>query len=145
MKINIMDFIKPVMEVDEVHIKGGDEGWIPIDANGLAFMKPLWTSADSGGWAVLYRWKAGYNAPKHKHLGSIHAYIVSGKLQLRNSVLEAGDYTYEPNGVIHEETLALEDTVHLNIGDGPVVFFNEQGITHYFSWEQVERLRVAHQ
>jgi len=141
--MHIMDIISPATNIADLHVKGSDEDWIAIDANGKAYMKPLWTSPDSGGWAVLYRWLAGYEAPAHKHLGAIHAYVVSGKLQVRDGLLEAGDYVYEPNGVIHEKTVALEDTVHLNIGDGPVLFFDDNGITNYFGWEQIEKLKAA--
>ena len=37
-------------------------------------------------------WKRGYVAPPHKHLAGAHAFIISGKLQVRNGVLNAGDY-----------------------------------------------------
>mgnify|MGYP001812551567 CR=1 FL=1 len=141
--MSFKDLIAPAMDIADIHIKAEDGAWLPIDPDGKAFMKPLWTSADSGGWAVLYRWKSGYEAPPHKHLGAIHVYVVSGKLQVRGAQLCAGDYVYEPNGVIHERTLALEDSVHLNIGDGPILFFDDNGITHYFSWEQIEQLQSA--
>ena len=36
-----------------------------------------------------------------------HAYILSGKLQVRDGVLNAGDYVYEPNGVLHDEVVAI--------------------------------------
>ena len=130
-------------ELRDILVRGSGQDWIPIDPEGRAFAKPLWTSPDSGGWAVLYNWKAGFVAPAHKHLGAIHAYVISGRLKLRDYELAAGDYVYEPNGIIHEETTAVEDTVHLNIADGPVLFFDDSGITQYFGWEQIEQLRLA--
>lgn len=48
---------------------------------------------------------------------------MSGKLQVRDGVLNAGDYVYEPNGMLHGETTALEDTEYLFICNGPVLFF----------------------
>ena len=40
--------------------------------------------------------------------------------------------------------------MHLNIADGPVLFFDDNGFNAYFGWEQVEALRqtvqqTAHQ
>ena len=141
--MDINKLVQPILDVQDLHVPGGDAGWLPTDPDGKAFVKPLWTSPESGGWAVLFRWKAGYQAARHKHLGSIHVYVVSGRLQLRDRELAAGDYNYEPNGIIHDETMALEDTVHLNIADGPVVFYDDDGLTSYFGWEQVEALRRA--
>ena len=142
--MDVRNYIKAPIPIEDIFVPGDDDaGWLATDPNGNAFVKPLWTSPDSGGWAVLLKWKAGYKAPAHKHLGAIHAFVVSGKLQLRDKELNAGDYIYEANGVIHEETLALEDTVHLNIADGPVLFFDDNGFNAYFGWEQIEALRQA--
>ncbi len=140
--MEIPDYLKPTHSgIKDVLVKSSEKDWIPIDPDGQALVKPLWTSPDSGGWAVLYHWKQGFCAPAHKHLGAIHVFIVSGKLQLRDTQLCSGDYVYEPNGIVHDATTALEDTVHLNIADGPVAFFDEKGITQYFGWEQVEQMR----
>lgn len=137
--MDVMKFIAPASpDVADTHVPAGDEGLMQTDADGLAFMKVLWTSP-AGGWAVLYKWKKGYVAPAHKHLGAIHAYIVSGRLKLRDMVLEAGDYVHEANGMVHGVTEALEDTVHINIADGPILFFNEEGFTSYVGWEQITR------
>ena len=87
-------------------------------------------------------WKKGYVAPPHKHLAGAHAYILSGKLQVRDGILNAGDYVYEPSGVLHDETTALEDTTYLFICNGAVLFFDENGFTRYPNWEVMEKLRT---
>jgi hypothetical protein len=46
--------------------------------------------------------------------------------------------------VLHGATTALEDTEYLFICNGAVLFFNEDGFTSYLSWEELERLRAAH-
>ena len=61
----------------------------------------------------------------------------------RYSVLSTGDYDYEPNGVLHGATTALEDTEYLFICNGAVLFFNDDGFTSYLSWEELERMRAA--
>ena len=119
-----------------------DEPWIET-APGMAWMKVLWTGAESGRWAALFRWTKGYVASPHKHLAAAHTYVLKGKLQVRDGVLDAGDYDYEPNGVLHGATTALEDTEYLFICDGPVVFYDENGITSYLGWEQLQRSRDA--
>ncbi len=107
---------------------------------GKAYIKVLWTGAESGTWSVLLKWKKGYVAAPHKHLSAAHTFILSGKLQVRDGTLDAGDYVYEPNGMVHDATTALEDTEYLFICEGPVLFFDGEQFTGYFGWEQVQRL-----
>ena len=125
-------------------VKGGESGWIPNDAEGLAFIKVLFIGEESGQWGVLFRWKKGYVAGPHKHLSSAHTYVLSGKLEIRDGVLEAGDYMYERNGMVHESTKALEDTEYLFICEGPLVFYNEEGVVGYFGWEEVSRMKAGY-
>jgi len=70
----------------------------------LSSVKVLWVGRETGIWASLHQWKKGYVAPPHKHLAGAHAFIISGKLQVRNGVLNAGDYVYEPSGILHDAT-----------------------------------------
>jgi anti-sigma factor ChrR (cupin superfamily) len=127
----------------DTFVKGDDTGWIPNDAEGKAFMKVLFVSEETGQWGVLFRWKQGYVAGPHKHLSPAHTFILSGKLEIRDGVLEAGDYSYERNGMIHEKTEALEDTEYFFLCDGPLVFYDENGITGYLGWEEVARMKAA--
>ena len=69
--------------------------------------------------------------------------MLSGRLRVRDGILEPGDYVYEPNGMVHEATTALEDTEYLFICDGPVLFFDDREITGYFGWEQLHQLRKS--
>lgn len=124
----------------DVLVRGGEAGWIALDADGMAEVKPLWASGESGEWAILLRWKKGYMAAPHKHLGAVHVYVIAGSLRVRDCVVNAGDYMYEPNGIVHDETEALTDCVHLNIANGPVLFFDANGIERYVSWEQVAQM-----
>jgi anti-sigma factor ChrR (cupin superfamily) len=114
--------------------------WIEI-AHGMAHMKILWLAPESGRWSVLLRWKKGYVARPHKHLSGAHAFILSGRLQVRDGTLEVGDYVYEPNGMVHGETTALEDTEYLFICDGPVLYYDDDGFTGYLGWEQLQRMQ----
>ena len=64
---------------------------------------------------------------------------------LGDGVLDAGSYVYEPNGMIHGATTALEDTEYLFICDGPVLFFDDDGFSYYLGWEELERMKAAHE
>jgi anti-sigma factor ChrR (cupin superfamily) len=119
-----------------------EEPWIETHPR-MAWMKLLWIGPETGRWVALFRWNKGYVAAPHKHLSDAHAYVLSGKLELRDVVLEAGDYNYEPNGVLHGATTALEDSVYLFVCNGPLVFFNNEGLTHYVGWEEIQRMDDA--
>ena len=54
----------------------------------------------------------------------------------------AGDYIYEPSGILHDATTALEDTTYLFICNGAVLYFDENNFTRYLNWEVVERMRT---
>ena len=118
--------------------------WMPMpDDPKRAFMKILWTGSESGSWAVLLRWLKGYSAPAHKHLSAAHVFVISGKLQVRTGIIQAGDYLYEANGMVHGATTALEDTEYLFICNGPVLFFDQDKFTSYLSWEELRRMQAA--
>ena len=140
--MDIYKYMQPPADAVTDHlVKAGEMEWVQTDREGQAFIKVLWTCPKSGGWAVLYKWLKGYSAPAHKHLGAVHAFVLSGKLQLRGMVQEAGDYSYEANGMIHDATTALEDTIYLNIADGPILMFRDGAFTHYIGWEQMYALQ----
>lgn len=133
--------ISPVnSELMDSLAKSSSMDWIET-APGQAYIKVLWVGPETGRWAVLLKWKKGYVAPAHKHLSAAHTFILSGRLQVRDGTLEAGDYVYEPNGMVHDATTALEDTEYLFICDGPVLFFAEDSFTGYLGWEQLQRMR----
>ncbi|MDH4383440.1 MAG: cupin domain-containing protein [Gammaproteobacteria bacterium] len=132
-------------ELMDTLVKASSSEWIPqpMDPE-KAFIRVLYTGAESGRWAVHFRWLKGFVAPPHKHLSASHTFILSGKLQVRDGTLDAGDYVYEPNGMIHGATTALEDTEYLFICDGPVLFFDDNGFTAYLGWEELRRMQQGH-
>ena len=132
-------------ELMDTLVQASEDDWIPQPMDPKrAFIRVLYTGAESGRWAVQFRWLKGFVAPQHKHLSASHTFILKGKLQVRDGTLNTGDYVYEPNGMIHGATTALEDTEYLFICDGPVLFFDENGFTRYLGWEELRRLKEAH-
>ena len=93
-------------ELLDMIVKDDESAWIPTDPDGQAAMRVLWTGEETGRWAVLLRWKKGYVAPPHKHLSAAHTFVLKGKLSVRDGVIEAGDYIYERNGMVHGPTSA---------------------------------------
>ena len=131
-------------ELLDTLVAANDGDWIPTDEEGTSFIKVLWTGAETGRWAALFRWSKGYAAGAHKHLAAAHTFVLSGKLQVRDGVVEAGAYIYERNGMIHEATTALEDTEYLFISDGPVLLYDDNSFTGYLGWEELERLQAEY-
>ena len=131
--------VSPVnSELMDTLVEASKMEWMQTDEK--AFMKILYTGSESGSWAVLLKWLKGYVAAPHKHLSGSHTFILSGSLQVRDGVLNAGDYVYEPNGMLHGETTALEDTEYLFICNGPVLFFDDEKFSGYLGWEELERM-----
>ena len=138
--MNVPTQVKPLNgEVMDTLVRASEMEWKQTSEK--SFVKILYTGKESGSWTVLYRWLKGYRAKPHKHLGGSHTFLISGKLRVRDSVLKAGDYVYEANGMIHDETEALEDTDYIFVCTGPIVYFEDGRISGLKTWEDVEKLR----
>ena len=132
-------------ELMDTLVKSSDMDWIPQEMDPeRAFMKLLWSDSESGRWLAHFKWLKGFVAPQHKHLSAAHTFVLYGKLQVRDGVLETGDYVYERNGMIHGATTALEDTEYLFLCDGPVLFYDEDSFVGYLGWEELRRMKEAH-
>jgi anti-sigma factor ChrR (cupin superfamily) len=119
-----------------------DKKWLEVDP-GNVWIKVLWTNADSGAWAVLYRWSKGYVAPPHRHLSDAHMLVLSGALKVRDGCFGPGDYGYEPKGAVHGSTTTLEDCVYLFICNGPILMTEDEEATipsYEFGCEQVRMI-----
>ena len=117
-----------------------DTPW--IEQSPMTFVKVLWVGRETNSWALLGLWKAGFVSGRHKHLAAAHVFVVSGKMATGDVIMTAGDYIYEPAGVMHEATTAIEDTVQLFISEGPIARLDaEGGITSITNWEDIERMR----
>ena len=133
--------IRPIFQDIQDTLIRADEPWIERSPNDK--VKVLWVGRETGSWATLHHWKKGYAAPPHKHLSGAFAFILSGRLQVRDTVYGPGDFLYEANGMVHGATEALEDTEYLFLCDGPVLFFDKDGFTGYRGWEEVLRMQQA--
>lgn len=97
--------------------------------------KLLRTCSVTGTWVVLFRTIAGGSVPSHKHISAAEYFLLKGKVEVRGGkenggiTSVAGDYGYEPNGVIHEQTYFPEPTEYLFISHGPIQYLDENGNT----------------
>ncbi len=138
--------ISPVnSEVMDALVHGDELDWIPqrFDPE-RQFVKVLWVGRESGRLAVLIRSLKGSVVPQHKHLGDAHVFVLKGRLKVRDAEVRAGDYLYEANGMVHYETLALEDTEYLFIMSGAVLFFDDNAFLGYQGWEEFPRAQEDH-
>ena len=135
--------INPVnSELMDTLVEASKMDWRPyIEGDDRAFVKILYTGSESGSWAVLFRWLKGFTSDPHTHLASYHTYILSGQIEVRDGLLNAGDYVYEPNGMLHDKTTAVEDTEYLFISNGPVLFFDDKNFTGFIGWEEWHRMK----
>jgi len=134
--------IRPLhQDLHDTLFRAAKADWVE-NSPGKAWTRILWTGSETGTWAAVFRWKKGFVAPPHKHLSASHTYILSGRLKVRDAIFETGDYVYEPNGVLHGATEALEDTEYLFICNGPLLYFSDSQFTGYLSWEEMEKMRA---
>ena len=90
----------------ELIVKGaldldGDDGWI-AQAEGVDF-KPLVFSASQGYFVNLLRVRKAGVLSRHRHAGTVHAFVLRGTWHYleHDWVAEAGDYVTEPPGETH--------------------------------------------
>jgi quercetin dioxygenase-like cupin family protein len=84
--------------------------------------KMLFRNKETGATIALIRFKKGTGIPiSHEHASNQFMYILSGLYQYTKSniTLKPGDFYCNAKGNFHGPTLALEDTVFLEIYDGP--------------------------
>ena len=101
--------------------------WMPV-APGMS-SKPLAFFPDKAGWAVLLRVEPGTRIGRHRHLGEVHGFVLSGRRRLSDGrILGPGDFEYEPAGQI--DSWAVEGDaplVSLFVVRGPVEYLDAEG------------------
>jgi anti-sigma factor ChrR (cupin superfamily) len=119
-----------------------DMKWIEMSP-GETWAKVLYGNRETGAWAGLYRWRKGYIAAPHRHLGAAHSLIFKGRLEFRGGILGPGDYAYEANGAVHGATTTLEDCEFFFFSQGPILITQDEAGTvpvGYFNWEHIAPL-----
>jgi quercetin dioxygenase-like cupin family protein len=82
----------------------------------------LWRNDETGASIALVRFEAGSGIPTpHQHASNQFMYCLAGRYEYPASgyVLTPGSFYWNPVGHVHGPTIAHEDTVLLEIYDGP--------------------------
>lgn len=114
---------------EDKYLSAKDMPWLEFGGN-IDF-KLLRTSQETGTWSVLFRCAAGSSFRPHRHLGGGEYLMLKGKMEVRGGVAKggitasAGDYGYEPNGVLHDETYFPEDTELYFTNNGAIQFLTD--------------------
>ncbi|TMR41457.1 DUF4437 domain-containing protein [Actinomadura geliboluensis] len=105
----------------EILLNTGDLDWIDKTLAGLS-QKMLWRDDETGASIALVRFKKGAGIPsRHSHASNQFMFCLQGRYTYvpTGLTLTSGSFYWNPKGSLHGPTLAEEDTVLLEVYDGP--------------------------
>lgn len=111
--------IQPPLE--ELLIQSRDMPWREKSLKGV-HEKMLWRDAATGASIALIKFDEGASIPApHAHASNQFMFCLEGKYEYTatRTVLTAGCFYANPKGNVHGPTLAHEDTIVVEIYDGP--------------------------
>ena len=115
---------------EDTYIATASMPWLKF-GNGIDF-KVLRTSQETGSWSVLFRCAKGASFNPHRHLCGGEYLMLKGRMEVRGGVdkggitASAGDYGYEPNGVLHDETFFPEESELYFTNHGAIQFLTPE-------------------
>ncbi|MEX3985183.1 cupin domain-containing protein [Paraburkholderia sp. EG287A] len=107
--------------LEEVLLNSEDMPWRPKSLPGL-HEKMLWRDDATGASIALIRFEKGVSIPvPHSHASNQFMFCLQGRYEYTatNVVLMPGSFYWNPKGHVHGPTLAHEDTIVVEIYDGP--------------------------
>ncbi|WP_211592191.1 cupin domain-containing protein [Microbispora sp. H10836] len=105
----------------EILLHTGDLEWIDKTLEGLSH-KMLWRNDETGASIALVRFKKGSGIPsRHSHASNQFMFCLQGRYTYvpTGLTLTPGSFYWNPKGSLHGPTHAEEDTVLLEVYDGP--------------------------
>jgi 2,4'-dihydroxyacetophenone dioxygenase len=108
-------------KLDEVLIQSKDMPWRAKSLKGVS-EKMLWRDEATGASIALIRFEKGASIPQpHLHAANQFMYCLEGRYEYTKTgvVLTAGCFYWNPKGNVHGPTIAHEDTVVVEMYDGP--------------------------
>lgn len=100
--------------------------WVP-QGDGIEF-KPLRLNLATGEWVNLLRVRRAGRVSRHRHLGAVEGFLLSGSWHYleHDWVARAGDFVFEAPGDVHTlEVLGEEEMVTLFSIHGPLEYLDE--------------------
>lgn len=107
--------------LDEVLLQSKDLPWREKSLKGIS-EKMLWRNEETGASIALIRFAKGAGIPApHSHASNQFMMCLEGKYEYTKTgvVLTAGCFYWNPKGNVHGPAVALEDTVVVEVYDGP--------------------------
>ncbi|HEV2508414.1 cupin domain-containing protein [Bosea sp. (in: a-proteobacteria)] len=107
--------------LEEILIQTNDLPWREKSLKGV-HEKMLWRDEATGASVALIRFEKGAGIPKpHSHASNQMMFCLSGHFAYTNTGVElkAGSFYCNPKGNVHGPSLAIEETVVVEIYDGP--------------------------
>lgn len=111
----------PLGRFREIMLQTGDLDWVDKTLEGLSH-KALWRDETTGASISLVRFRQGAGIPsRHSHASNQFMFCLSGRYLYEPTgiTLEPGSFYWNPRGSLHGPTRALEETVLLEVYDGP--------------------------
>ena len=108
-------------DLGEILIHSGEVPWREKSLKGIS-EKMLWRDEATGASIALIRFAKGAGIPSpHLHASNQFMFCLSGLFEYSKTgvTLKAGSFYCNPKGNVHGPSLALEETVVLEIYDGP--------------------------
>jgi anti-sigma factor ChrR (cupin superfamily) len=113
-------------------------------------MQLLRATPETGHWSCLFKCAAGSSFGRHEHLGGGEFLVLKGKVVVRGGEENggmtsiAGDYVYEPNGVIHDANSFPEESLIYFSNDGPLKFLDDDDrVVFICDWRAVRDVDLA--
>jgi quercetin dioxygenase-like cupin family protein len=110
-----------VPDLGEILIQSEEMPWREKSLKGIS-EKMMWRDEDTGASIALIKFDAGAGIPEpHKHASNQFMFCLSGRYEYTSTgvTLEAGSFYCNPKGNVHGPTVAREETVVVEIYDGP--------------------------
>lgn len=111
----------PAHRFREILLQTDDLAWVEKTLEGLTH-KPLWRNEDTGASISLVRFAKGAGIPsRHSHASNQFMVCLSGRYTYLPTgiTLTQGSFYWNPKGSLHGPTRAEEESVLLEMYDGP--------------------------
>lgn len=106
-----------------IHVSTVPGDWVQSDAVAGLQIRNLWEREDGASFALLRFAKGAGITVRHRHASNQFMYCLSGKYRyIGGPTLTAGDFYMNPMGQEHGPTEAIEESVLLEVYDGPHYF-----------------------
>ncbi|HZT27570.1 MAG TPA: cupin domain-containing protein [Pseudolabrys sp.] len=108
-------------KLEELLIQSDDMPWREKSLKGI-HEKMLWRNEETGASIALIKFERGAGIPQpHYHASNQFMYCLRGRYEYTATgvVLTAGSFYWNPKGNVHGPAIAREETVIVEVYDGP--------------------------